>query len=568
MFGKVFRRATREAHWCAFGRQDRDGDVAMGGVGKARLPKVSKTIAKSRKKAEKRAIAKAARIAAAAGLDGDGDVAMGGGGIVGGGGRSRIIPRFKGTGKDKSGTKLRNKIGKSKGKLAKLAKGTAAVDPAVAVLVETIMGERWNSATQTLNLRQMMKDPRLLPYVKSDVNQLWSAGVAPVLVKVVKAKCPTIVTLDLGLNGFRSLQCMKGLANAAPKLTNLSFEGNDVKNLGELGHIKALTAVRNLVLAGNPGLKKFPKTAAGRCNYERQIRKFFPELRQLDGAAVSSSVPLAPKEHHLPEQFRGIIGSFVAKYFAALSEPGRPNLPFAFGPTSMFSLTVLTGGSKLSRVYVEMNRNLQRAKGGKELKGLFIGQEAIVNALRRLPAARYDPAAVKVDVWLVRPARPPLAAVLGVNLRGTFQDQDKKLGTATRTFQRTLLLSQTTPSSPAFQAGWPLVIANEQLHVGECSKLGELASKGMKASSKKAGSSAPHSAKPLGASVAAAAAAAVSAAAPVPTALQQFIAKTRLQPQIAKQCLDSNGGNLDKAWNDFLALKAKGRLLPSYFVPG
>jgi hypothetical protein len=85
------------------------------------------------------------------------------------------------------------------------------------------------------------------------------------------------------------------------------------QNLGELTHLKSVSTITNIVLTGNPGSRKYPRTMAGRCDYERQIRKFFPGLQQLDGTAINSSLPLASKDNYLPDQFRGIVGQFVTK---------------------------------------------------------------------------------------------------------------------------------------------------------------------------------------------------------------------------------------------------------------
>ena len=51
----------------------------------------------------------------------------------------------------------------------------------------------------------------------------------------------------------------------------------------------------------------------------------------------------------------------------------------------------------------------------------------------------------------------------------------------------------------------------------------------------------------------------------VASVLQQFMAQTRLKPDIAQQCLSSNGNNLAKALFDFQTLKRNGKLQPQYF---
>lgn len=100
-------------------------------------------------------------------------------------------------------------------------------------------------------------------------------------------------------------------------------------------------------MQNNPFIAKYnkPATPAKRMEYEKAVRKTFPDLKELDGVAISSNLPLAPKPNHVPAQFAGLVTAFVTKYLAALNEPNRPNLRFAFFERSMFSLTIMLGGA-------------------------------------------------------------------------------------------------------------------------------------------------------------------------------------------------------------------------------
>jgi hypothetical protein len=125
------------------------------------------------------------------------------------------------------------------------------------------------------------------------------------------------------------------------------------------------------------------------------------------------------------------------------------------------------------------------------------------------------------------------------------------------------------------------VISNEQFHVGEIHNGGgSLLQTGAAASGAAHGTTCGVAAGIVGGSVGCAAVSqrgghcvapvstlGAATSAPAPTALQQFIAKTQLQPQIAKQCLESNGGDLAKAWTDYLALKVRFPPCASLFQP-
>ena len=56
------------------------------------------------------------------------------------------------------------KGGGKKGKLGKMAK-KPKLDVAFAKMIETVMGERWNAAQCSLNLQQLLQDPRLTQWV-------------------------------------------------------------------------------------------------------------------------------------------------------------------------------------------------------------------------------------------------------------------------------------------------------------------------------------------------------------------------------------------------------------------
>merc|ERR1711871_656931 len=110
--------------------------------------------------------------------------------------------------------------------------------------------------------------------------------------------------------------------------------------------------------------------------YEKEVRKVFPDLKELDGVAIASSMPMQPQPNHVPAQFSAVVGEFVNKYLGALNEPNRPNLKFAFFERSMFSLTAMMGGShRFPKAYVQLNRNLKsnKLKAGKEMQTLLFG---------------------------------------------------------------------------------------------------------------------------------------------------------------------------------------------------
>jgi hypothetical protein len=51
--------------------------------------------------------------------------------------------------------------------------------------------------------------------------------------------------------------------------------------------------------------------------YEKVVRKSFANLKELDGVAIQSNLPLQPQLNHLPAQFAGVVGAFVNKYLVS-----------------------------------------------------------------------------------------------------------------------------------------------------------------------------------------------------------------------------------------------------------
>lgn len=202
-----------------------------------------------------------------------------------------------------------------------------------------------------------------------------------------------------------------------------------------------------------------------------------------------------------------------------------------------------------------------KLKAGKEVNTLLFGA-AIAPALQTFPTARYDPASCKVDVWQAS------AQAIGLNIAGEFQEVDEKNGVSNRPFHRVMILMLTKPGMPAHTAGWPAVIANEQLHIGSGVRGAARAGGGGGAAAAGGGPKGKGKGKGKGKEGGSGGGGGGAAMAPGgggASLLQQFMAQTRLKPAIAQQCLASNGNNLSKALFDFQTLKKNGKLQPQFF---
>eukprot|EP00039_Didymoeca_costata_P012379 m.178024 g.178024 ORF g.178024 m.178024 type:complete len:577 (-) comp15464_c0_seq7:2058-3788(-) len=445
--------------------------------------------------------------------------------------------------------------GKKKGKLPK-GKKPRDIPVQLREAIIATMSQRWSPTECLLNLSQLFADPALAPlaHMAGNPNPWASFPCCSAILNVIQSHCSNVKMLNLSNNNIRSLQALQRLVDVAPQLVAVSLENNDIKTLSEINHIKKLPNLEKLWLVGNECLARFVDK---RIEYERAVRKHFVKLTELDGSSFTSKQPLEKQQHFVPDELQGIVQGFILKYYACLDEAGRPNLGLAFTEKSVFSSTNLFFGnaSRIPALYKAMNRNLKKTKEDQEVERLYYGSQ-IIRLLQQLPHTIHDLGDFAVDVWL---GPPTTSSVLCVNISGTFKEMNPKGSSETRKYHRVLMLTPAVAGSPAAMAGWPATIVNEQLHLGPSG--GQLQPGAPKSASRLLANATKEAIKTV-----------VASSAPVgvpPNAdalTQQFIMQTRLAPQFAQQCLQSNGWNLERAMADFQTLQASGKLPPEYLI--
>eukprot|EP00041_Stephanoeca_diplocostata_P031964 m.1008987 g.1008987 ORF g.1008987 m.1008987 type:complete len:496 (+) comp24058_c0_seq65:211-1698(+) len=294
------------------------------------------------------------------------------------------------------------------------------LSPATLRAIEHNMGLRWNPAEKSLNLSAFLETPAFATVEGFSVPTKWgNAAFCAAIVKLVEAHCTTMTTLDLSGNGIRSMSELRRLATVAPNLMNLNLENNQLKNLGEVGHIKGFQNLVRIRLVGNEAILKHSKD---RVAYEKFLRKMFPLLEEIDGDGMSSRLPLALLGSYVPPEPPGIaaiVEAFIVKFFTAMDQPGRPEIADAYTDQSVFSLTLLLfGGIRWPQVYVTSNRNLKdkKIKGEKKIANRMHLGAQIPEILQTFPATAHSAADLVVDVWLATDT------VVGVNVSGTFTE--------------------------------------------------------------------------------------------------------------------------------------------------
>ena len=92
---------------------------------------------------------------------------------------------------------------------------------------------------------------------------------------------------------------------------------------------------------------------------------------------------------------------------------------------------------------------------------VHVGEEIAV-LYRAFPQTTHSPNLL-IDVWVVTDD------LLGVNVSGKFEEKKPgggKHAVVERLFHRNFLLAPAHPDSEAAANGWPVTVANEQLHIG------------------------------------------------------------------------------------------------------
>lgn len=93
---------------------------------------------------------------------------------------------------------------------------------------------------------------------------------------------------------------------------------------------------------------------------------------------------------------------------------------------------------------------------------VHVGEQDIAALYKAFPQTIHSPDLL-IDVWVVTDD------LLGINVSGKFQEKKEgggKHAVVDRLFQRNFLLCPADPDSEAAANGWPVTVANEQLHIG------------------------------------------------------------------------------------------------------
>ncbi|KAG0148217.1 hypothetical protein CROQUDRAFT_714639 [Cronartium quercuum f. sp. fusiforme G11] len=399
-------------------------------------------------------------------------------------------------------------------------------------ILRKLLEARWDPVTRLLDLGNLAQDKILkaggipAPGEKGAPQKTASA-----IWKLCHEMYPNIRSLSLAENNLSTLRPMSigSLVATLPDLENISLAGNRLTAFSELNPFSptvggggdqksGLHHLRELILKGNPIRTNAEKEGAnGLQTYLTETCRRFPSLQVLDGEAIDpafkaslppiqeriTTLPNRPDttkigpgpEPPLPLQIKSaffdnestssVISNFCLKYFNAL-DSDRNSLIDAYATQSTFSLaasTYLPIRAKLSGLtrnsssmpaqqapawheYINLSRNIARLKGPKLSERISNGPAEIIKTLKLIPNTKHplsEPDKFVLDGWQM----PSMIGSLNENtIYVTIHGEFTELPNLTvRSFDRTFLLGPAGPASAAALKGWPCVILTDQLTI-------------------------------------------------------------------------------------------------------
>ncbi|KAL6042527.1 U1 small nuclear ribonucleoprotein [Balamuthia mandrillaris] len=430
---------------------------------------------------------------------------------------------------------------------------------------------------------------------------------------VVAEKCSQVETIDFSNNNMRTLVGFRDLPSHAPELANLNFDSNRINDMKQLDHLKGLK-LREVVFTNNP-----ISTQTDPSRYRSQVTRRFPFLKYLDTAevepaisfdipsyALSSVLPPIQSNYFDAPQRENLIANFLSKYYQ-LYDKNRQTLLELYTDGSYFSLTVgkkdSIGADKSHhhkdkgkegkkkqhenkeklKDYVKLSRNFLVVEDIDQRQELIQrGRADIVHFLQQLPNTLHDlSTGFTVDAF----ALPSVGnlQLIHVAIHGTFWEVDVGVN---RSFDRTFILTPAPSQSRAHQLGVPLLVVNDQLHLRPYlgQSLQPASSAALSASSSTTTTSTTASALPMMGSPSSSALFSFSpvsspsaqarrgsgsaAAASSNDLITKLSYVTDLTPAFAKQCLETNEWDYNKALANFYELKAQNAIPPEAFLSG
>ena len=329
-------------------------------------------------------------------------------------------------------------------------------------VLRSFLGSRFDPETIKLDLSNMYFDKILRGgNIEGKIFNLME----PIL-KLIHDICPQLKILDLSNNRVSSLRIIENLSEMCPDLEELDLSKNVIRYPGEVTKLKGNRKLKKLWLTDNPLKDQFERSGSEN-SYRIEVRKYLPQLKELDGVDLPPAIVVVENKLTLPPYSDGytvnseaskLISEFVKNFINVYDSEDvndRQELLQAYHNDATFSMCLNTGvpnNEKQAEVdpYIRSSRNLLKAKD-RNLRAQLIKHKklSVVAALTELPKTKHILESFLLDVPMLT------SSALSFILHGLFYSNGE---------ENVLAFTRNFMAVPGSSTGGFLII-NDQLQI-------------------------------------------------------------------------------------------------------
>ncbi|PAA57515.1 hypothetical protein BOX15_Mlig003953g1 [Macrostomum lignano] len=413
------------------------------------------------------------------------------------------------------------------------------------------LSRRYLQVTKALDLSSLKSDTELagsglyLPLNKPNV-------VTAVLELLSQIHNLELAVLNLSENQLDSLTPFAPLLERlAPFLTTVDLRANRLRTVEDLSSLRACQELRSIRLENNPVSVRFSDTCTalkGMCSKLEKLNDRDVLMQRQDGGTL----PQATLGYFPNDDIKVAVINYLKNYYSILDSGERSRLLPYYTEHAKLTLSTASPTSAMNHhkslnCYIGLSRNLKYLESNRSKAESLVqrGRLQCVSALEKLPTTSHLLNSMRVDVP-VNSDKAALIFVTGLFIeltpgRDGGDSQDKTL----RTFSRTLVLVPV----PGSEAG--MQIHADDFYITHVSHQGaEWFRKQNASAAASATTSATLQELPAAAKEA---------------MVTEFAAKSGMNAEFSRQCLNEFGWDFDMAASKFAQLKAEGKIPPEAF---